>query len=299
MKFAAIDIGTNSIRLLIAEYQDGSLDKLVNELRVPRLGEGLNNGRINLKAQKRAIKVLKEYRELIEQYQADYRAVATSAIRDADNKDEFLKRVKEESGIKIDVIEGLEEARLSYLGIVKGVEKNEDNMLAIDIGGGSTEFIFGTVSGVTEYNSINLGAVRLKESHGENIEAMQDEAKEKIKAVLAVKEPQILLGVGGTITTLAAIEQELDTYQPQKIQNYELDLKTINEIFDYLAGLSLQERKKVVGLQEQRADIIIAGIVIVIAIMEYCSLRKLIVSDFGILEGIIYNNLNNGLNGSI
>lgn len=290
MNFAAIDIGTNSIRLLIAEYDGEELHKLVNELRTPRLGQGINDGVINKEAQNRAIKVLKEYKELIDEYQANYRAVATSAIRDADNKKQFLKSAKQESGIIIDVINGSQEAELSYLGITNGLGQSNDNILAIDIGGGSTELVFGTKDGVTKYNSINLGAVRLKESWGQDLEKMHCEAQDKLKTVLVDANPKMLVGVGGTITTLAAIKQSLADYNPEKIQNYQLYNNDIKQLLERLSKLDLAERKKVVGLAKDRADIIIPGIIILLEVMAMSQLKKLRVSDFGILEGIIYNN---------
>ena len=292
MNFAAIDIGTNSIRLLIAEYNNGELNRLVNKLKIPRLGEGINDGVINSKAQKRAIRVLSEYKELIDSYQAHYRAVATSAIRDAENKEEFLNRTKEESGIKIDVISGSEEAKLSYLGITSGLIKKEDNMLAVDIGGGSTEFIFGTIDGIREYKSINLGAVRLKESWGDDLEAMRSEAQSQVQEVLIDYKAEMLIGVGGTITTLASIDQNLEGYQPHKIQNYRLSFAEIENNLEDLTGLSLSARKEIAGLSKDRADIIIPGIIILLEIMKASDIKRLQVSDFGILEGIIYNNIN-------
>jgi exopolyphosphatase/guanosine-5'-triphosphate,3'-diphosphate pyrophosphatase len=291
MIFAAIDIGTNSIRLLIAEYENGQLDKLVNKLRTPRLGAGINNGSITDEAMERAIEVLIEYKELIDGYDANYRAVATSAIRDADNRNEFLEQVKLATGIEIDVISGLAEAELSYLGIANGLSADEDEILAIDIGGGSTEFVVGSQAKLTEYKSINLGAVRLHESYGSNIEEMVAEANNQTKSVLEDKHPEVLIGVGGTITTLAAIDQELAEYQPQKIQGYQLELSTINDIVEQLIKLPLEERKKVVGLQESRADIIIGGIVILLEILKLSNLKRIRVSDYGIMEGIIYNKL--------
>ncbi|MFO7819942.1 MAG: Ppx/GppA phosphatase family protein [Halanaerobacter sp.] len=291
MNFAAIDIGTNSIRLLIAEHNEGELNRLVNKLRTPRLGEGINDGIINSKAQKRAIGVLKEYQELVDSYQAHYRAVATSAIRDAENKEEFLNKTKEESGIKIDVINGLEEAELSYLGITSGLIKQEDNMLAVDIGGGSTEFIFGAIDGIREYKSINLGAVRLKESWKDDLEAMRSEAQSQVQEVLTDNKAEMLIGVGGTITTLASIDQNLEDYQPHKIQNYRLSFAEIGDILEQLKELNFAERKRIVGLAPDRADIIIPGIIILLEIMKASNLKRLQVSDFGILEGIIYNNI--------
>jgi len=295
MIFAAIDIGTNSIRLLIAEYKNGQLNKLVNELRTPRLGAGINNGLITEEAMERAIEVLIEYKELIDDYDANYRAVATSAIRDADNKNQFLEQVKLASGIEIDVLSGLDEAELSYLGITKGLSSAEDDILAIDIGGGSTEFVLGSQTNLTEYKSINLGAVRLHETYETNIEKMVTEAKKQVKSVLEDKTPETLIGVGGTITTLAAIDQELAEYQPQKIQGYQLELSTINNIFEQLIELPLEERKKVVGLQESRADIIIGGIVILLEIIKLSNLKRIIVSEYGIMEGIIYKKVELGL----
>jgi len=293
MRVGAIDIGTNSVRLLIAEQDNDGLNKLVNRLRTPRLGEGIHqSGYLNEKAILRTIKVLREYKEIIADYDAKVIAVATSAVRDAKNQDIFLKRVKGETGIDIKVIKGTEEARLSYLGVISALSNLKERILVIDIGGGSTEFIFGEEKGINDFNSIDLGAVRLTDSYGENLEEMKRESKIMIAEVLKDRNIEQLIGVGGTVTTLVSIREALESYDYDVIHGASLSKKDITKILGNLSTLSLVERKEIIGLDAKRADIIIAGIVILLEIMEVSGQAKVKVSDDSILEGVVIDTLN-------
>jgi exopolyphosphatase/guanosine-5'-triphosphate,3'-diphosphate pyrophosphatase len=293
MRVGAIDIGTNSVRLLIAEQANNGLNKLVSELRTPRLGEGIHqNGYLKKEAILRTIKVLREYKEIINNYNAEVVAIATSAVRDAKNQDIFLKRVKEETGIDIKVIKGTEEARLSYLGVVSVIEDLENQVLVIDIGGGSTEFIFGKYKDIMEFNSINLGAVRLTESYGEHLKEMKREAKDMLVNLLKDKNVEQLIGVGGTVTTLVSIREALEVYDYSIVHGSDLSKEEIIQILDDLSSLSLEERKEVIGLDAKRADIILGGIVILLEIMEQSKQDIVKVSDDSILEGVVIDILN-------
>ncbi|MCK8827506.1 Ppx/GppA family phosphatase [Natroniella acetigena] len=287
MPVAAIDIGTNSVRLLIAHKKGGQFKRLASRLETPRLGAGIyQNGYLNQDAIERTIEVLKGYRKVVEQFDATSYLVATSAVRDATNRQEFLQRVKKEVGFEVKVASGEEEARLSYLGITSSISQLEEQVLAVDIGGGSSEFIYGAQGELEEYTSINLGAVRLTEKH-DNFDEMNLLAEKMIKEVIINRGCSQLLGVGGTVTTLVAIELELEQYNRNKVDGYLLTKDSIERIFNKLASLSLVERKKVVGLQPKRADIILAGIIILLEIMEQTDSKRIQVSEAGILEGTI------------
>ncbi|TDX44396.1 Ppx/GppA phosphatase family protein [Orenia marismortui] len=290
MVIGAIDIGTNSTRLLLAEKNKQGLTELASELRTPRLGEGVHkNEFLQEDAMNRTIKTLKEYQEIIDSYNGHTIAVATSAVRDAVNKASFLERVKKEVGIDIEVIEGIDEARLSYYGITSSLEKLSKRLLAIDIGGGSTELIFGKPNKMSEFTSINLGAVRLSENYGEDLESMKKEAYRMLSGVITDKEVEQLIGVGGTVTTLVAIKESLEEYDSELVHGFKLLKRDIEKILDRLQKLSLKERKKVIGLNPKRADIILGGIIILLTVMELVDQPYLKVSDASILEGLVYD----------
>lgn len=292
MNLAAVDIGTNSLRLMIAKGSNDGLEIVVNQLRTPRLGEGINkDGHLKEEAIKRTVAVLKEYKELIAQYQATAYLVATSAVRDANNREYFLDKVKEETGFEVMAILGEEEARLSYLGITSALSDLDEDVLAVDIGGGSTEFIFGNSEEFREYRSINLGAVRLTESYKQNLNKMKDKAKEMANDILKNKKVGELVAVGGTVTTAVAIKEELQSYKREVVHGYSLSRSDIEKILDYLSNLSLEQRKEVIGLNPKRADIIVAGIVILLEIVKESGVSEIKVSDASILEGLIYDNL--------
>ncbi|WP_027339862.1 Ppx/GppA phosphatase family protein [Halonatronum saccharophilum] len=290
MAIGAIDIGTNSVRLLVGHKNDDKVKTLEAKLRTPRLGEGVDKTKIlNGKAIKRTIDVLKEYKNIIKNYNGEIYAVATSAVRSAKNKDQFLKSVKEEVGIEIDIVSGEEEARLSYLGLLSSFDNDFQGSLTIDIGGGSTEFIFANKDRVENYFSIDLGALRLTESYGGDLDNIFKEVKKSLKNINIYKEVKTLFGVGGTVTTLAAIEKKLEAYNKDIVHGTILDKESIEKIFNRLSSLSPKERVKVKGLTPKRADIILGGIIILLGIMERFKVGNLKVSDAGILEGIIYD----------
>ncbi len=294
---AAMDIGTNSTRLLIA-----TPEKIIHqETTITRIGEGLKeHQRIQDEPLARTIVVLKKYKQILTDYALDepgsHFLVATSAMRDALNKDEVVAKIKTETGFRVEIISGKREAELSYLGATGDFLGRN---VVIDIGGGSTEVIFqeenfdenfqepNFQSGRTVFTSTNLGGVRLKEDP----ELCK---KEKIAKLFAEKIPSnknfqdsSLIGVGGTITTIATVKLALDEYQWEKIHGLKMTLDKIKSIHEKLKALPLEERKKVPGLQPERADIIIYGTKILITFMEKYEFREITASDKDLLFALI------------
>ncbi|MGM0471486.1 MAG: Ppx/GppA phosphatase family protein [Bacillota bacterium] len=294
---AAIDIGTNSTRLLIAKLdQAGQLKPVVTRLKTTRLGDGVDsNSYLKSEAIVRTVEALKEYRQLIDNYRVqEIEVVATSAVRDVDNQDEFSSQVREEAGLEVDIISGQQEAKLSYRGAVKSLEQDLGKTnLVIDIGGGSTEFILGQEDNVIKSESVDVGAVRMIERKDDN-----SARRELIDSLLTTTISQLpngidrLIGVGGTITTLSAIDQQLEPYDPLAVQGSQLQLEKVQSIYTDLSQQSISQRKEVKGLQPARADIIISGVQILLSIMETLEINEIVVSDADILEGLIYKNYN-------
>ena len=289
MKLAAIDIGTNSIRLLLCKKEKEGFKAIKRRLEVPRLGAGSKEDYLTASAIKRSIDVLREYKQEAKQEGAEIIAVATSAVREAKNKDEFLKKVKAELGIKIKVLSGKKEAQIAYQGMVKSFNKLSKDILTIDIGGGSTELIYGNQNQYFDYSSFKLGAIRLTEEFEESFIAMANKVKRVLKPYLKRKKVKQLLGAGGTITTLAAVKNSLAEYDHDLIHGEKLTRQDIKRIFKRLKKLPLVERQKVAGLDADRADIILAGTIILQAIMEIIDITEITVSDQGLLEGVVYN----------
>lgn len=281
--FGAIDIGTNSVRLLIGQREAGRVKPVCRQLSTTRLGQGLQKtGLLQEEAVRRTVQTLACYARILEEYGVKkYRAVATSAVRDAANRELLLKAAREQ-GLEVEIISGEEEAWLSYTGAVS-VHRELKNPVVLDIGGGSTEMIF-QLQGQIRSSSTDVGAVRCTEASW---------SEEDIRQALAEALTQLppspfsLVGVGGTITTLAAIDQELEPYDSQRVQGYVLTKKAVEAIEKRLSALSLEERRQVPGLQPERADIILAGIKILRVILDQLAVAELVVSESDILDGII------------
>ncbi|MDD3818476.1 MAG: Ppx/GppA phosphatase family protein [Actinomycetota bacterium] len=310
MKLAAIDTGTNSTRLLISDYNDGKFVTLERKMEITRLGRDLdiNNHFISADSARKTLKVISDYSRIMKSYDIiKYRAIGTSALRKAVNSKDFISLVEKETGIKIDIISGREEAFLSFYGAVKGANLNSSNsehgpdyrILVIDIGGGSSEFILGDCDCNLEFTgSVDIGCVNLTErflDSGvpciEKINQMHSYVKERLGSTIAsIKrfKPLYVIGVAGTITTLAAIDLKLTKYDSEKIHGHILDRDRIKEIYDFICEMDTEDRKKVTGLDPKRADIIIGGIAIVIETLKMLDCKSIYVSEKDILDGIIY-----------
>ncbi len=296
MRIASIDIGTNTIRLLIVDIQNSNLKLIYQDREIVRLGEGLiHTGNLQEEPIKRALKTLKKFKACCEKKKVErIVAIATSAVREAKNQEEFLKLVKTETGIEVKVITGEEEAYYTYLGVKYGLNLNED-FLVFDIGGGSTEYI--CCSSDLKFKSTRLGVVKLTEAFLKTDPPEENELsmiKEKIKEELAKLEMETckgktVIGTAGTPTTIAAIDLKLKEYDPQKVHGHKLSLKRIEKIFLKLKSLPSKERLLIPGMEKGREDLIIAGILITIETLKYFESDIMIVSEWGIREGVILN----------
>lgn len=300
LRLAGVDIGTLTCRLLIADLpSDGKLKEVQSERRILRLGEGVDQTKqLSVAAMDRVIQCLKEWRRLIDEAQVDkVTAVATSAVRDAGNRDEFLDRVKREAGFEVELISGEEEARRTLLGIRSGLSDGVTDVLALDIGGGSTEFILDRPGQKPVVRSIDIGVVRLCErllrhdppTADEVQQAREWVAKETKAAVAGMGNYQtaIFVGTAGTITSLAAMAQKLPTYEPARIHNYQLQFSTIQEIEQTLLSRNKADRVGLPGLEKGREEVIAAGAIIIRTIMETLVQQACLVSDLGLREGVL------------
>ena len=299
-RLAGIDIGTLTCRLLIADLlPNGSLNELRSERRILRLGEGVDRSKqLKDSAMERVIQCLKEWRAVIDSYSvAASTAVATSAVRDAANRQEFLDRVKHATGFDVELISGEEEAYRTMLGIRSGLSDNVTDVLALDIGGGSTEFILDRSGQAPIVRSIDIGVVRLSERMLQHDPPTHEEVQqarewirtetEKAMGVMPKRSGLTFVGTAGTITSLAAMAQQLSTYEPARIHNYQLTLETIVNLEQQLLARTKAARVGMPGLEKNREDVIAAGAIIIRTIMETLSERECLVSDLGLREGIL------------
>lgn len=301
MKIGAIDIGTNSMRLLTTDLIDNKLTNRKKYVNTTRIGQGVDeNGFITEEAMERNINALKEYHDKCLDYGCEkIYCMGTSALRDSKNRSEFIKRAKDEAGIDVNVVDGEIEAKLGFSGVTNGIDK-EGDILVIDIGGGSTEFIFGNKEGIERNVSINIGALRLTEkylSEGYSDSAFSDMRKfinEQIKDIVAYlneKEIACVCGIGGTITSLSAVNQNLEVYSMEKVHGSVITREEVQKMMYKFVICSDEERKHINGLQPKRADIIAAGTEILICIMDNLSKKEVVVSEYDNLEGIAYSSI--------
>ncbi len=284
-RYAAIDVGTNSTRLLIGEVSGGKVFPVFFDLRTTRLGEGLAEGCfLRPGAVARTLDALSEFKLKLRAHGVGrVRAVATSAAREAANAGEFLEQARSRCGLVVEVISGEEEAFLSYKGALSALPGLSSGVV-VDIGGGSTEFTF-LAGGRLVCRSIPVGAVRLTEKPLLLSELLAF-FKDVLEEVKRLPEKN-LVGVGGTITSLAAIDQQLAVYDPQRVQGYRLSREAVTRILFLLAAKDREERRKTPGLQPERADIIVAGTTVLWAILGYLEAPEIIVSEADLLHGII------------
>lgn len=284
-RLAAIDIGTNSTRLLVAEGAGHSIQRIETGLLATRLGEGIMEGLLMPEAMERTAQAVNVFKHTAQNLGAEkIVAAATSAVRDASNQDEFLDLVKKRAGLQLRVLSGEEEAALGYKGVLAGLVVPPRSTVVVDIGGGSTELTWPR-SGRLRLSSVNAGAVRMTENGAgeEEIAALLRPPLEEIKS-LSFKN---LVGVGGTVTTMAAIDQQLTVYDPQRVHGYCLSTGSVDRILNMLQSMDIEERRKVPGLQPERADIIIAGVLILKTVLNGLGLDWVYVSECDMLYGLL------------
>jgi len=299
MRVAVIDLGSNSIRLLIKDLYGGYMATVHKELATTRLGRGIvKNSELDCQSIADTLSAVAKFINKAYSMQSEkILAFGTSAIREAKNSGDLIMRLNE-LGLDVDILSGEEEALLSFIGARAGLGLSE-TALVIDIGGGSTELILGREQ-IQKSVSLPLGAVRFTELYfsleppnPEDVEKAQEKidrlcfdfARFFHKAQSTSKITAV--GVGGTLTTLAAMDQKLEVYNPEKIQGYVLKSASIDDIYAKLLTLTLNEKRKLPGLMPQRADIITAGTFIAKTLMEKFGLNEIMISETDIMEGYI------------
>ncbi|MGF0171426.1 exopolyphosphatase [Streptomyces sp. Marseille-Q5077] len=308
-RVAAIDCGTNSIRLLVADVDPhtGELVDLDRRMTIVRLGQGVDRtGRLAPEALERTFAACRDYAAIIKEHGAErLRFVATSASRDAENRDEFVRGVMDILGVEPEVVTGDQEAEFSFTGATKELVGREDlhrPYLVVDIGGGSTEFVVGEEH-VRAARSVDVGCVRMTERHlvrggvvsdppsEEQIAAMRadiEAALDLAEETVPLREARTLVGLAGSVTTVSAIAQDLPEYDSARIHHSRIGHDRVREITDRLLRSTHAERAAVPSMHPGRVDVIAAGALVLLAIMERIGAEEVVVSEHDILDGIAF-----------
>jgi exopolyphosphatase/guanosine-5'-triphosphate,3'-diphosphate pyrophosphatase len=302
-RVAAVDIGTNSVRLLVAQVdgstpRDAKVVPLDRRMRITRLGQGVDRTRaLAPDAIERTTAVLREYRDaLTEHGVTQVRATATSAARDASNRDEFFRAAHDALGITPELISGDEEAALSFLGATADLDAPAP-YLVVDIGGGSTEFVLGTDAPVSLV-SLDMGCVRITEQFLHSDPPAPEELSNAVAVVrdLVAEVPRVipgapdaatLVGLAGTVTTIAAIELGIPEYDPEKIHHFHLTRAAAEDVFRTLATENAAQRAHNPGLEPGRVDVIVGGAAVLVGIFRVLGFDEMMVSEADILDGLV------------
>ncbi|HEY3306675.1 MAG TPA: Ppx/GppA phosphatase family protein [Candidatus Binatia bacterium] len=323
-RIATIDLGTNTILLLVVELEDdGAFRVLTDRAEIARLGEGVDRTRsLSAPGVERALEVLREYLHTCRNLAVDEIAAAgTSALRDALNAKSFRARLKHELHLDIRVLSGREEAAYSYLAVQKGLHIDARDVLVVDVGGGSTEFIWASAGKMHGLASLDLGSVRLTERYLRSDPARQEECERVIQVVdqsinkllsdwgslrpfenlmvVSQVEPQArgdagrlaMVGIAGTFTTLSAVEKGLRHYSHGEVHGSRLSRAEVERQVELYRGKTIAERKEIAGLEPKRADVILAGALAIERIMRLFGIDEVIVSDQGIRYGLLYERI--------
>ena len=297
---AAIDCGTNSTRLLVARSDgDGRLDILERCMTITRLGAHVDaSGALAPDAVARTVDALRRYRRILDDHGAErVRICATSAARDARNREDFFAAAEQVVGVRPELLGGEEEARLSFLGATAELDPSGGPFMVVDIGGGSTEFAVGTEREPDGVVSIDVGCVRLTERFlhrdppaPEELSAALSVAEayldDVVRELPAVTEAAAMVGLAGTVTTVAAVELGLAHYDRARIHHFRLSRAAAEDVFRTLATESLADRLHNPGLDPARADVIVGGCCVLVAVLRYFDLAECLVSESDILDGM-------------
>ncbi|HSK30566.1 MAG TPA: Ppx/GppA phosphatase family protein [Candidatus Limnocylindria bacterium] len=299
---AFIDIGTNAILCLIVDIRDTGRFRVLDDLAdIARLGQGVDRtGRISPEGEQRALEVLERYRDHCRNLGVEeVIAVGTSALRDAENSSEVRARYRDKLGFDIHVISGGDEAAYSFLAVQRGLSLGASEFMVFDVGGGSTEFIRGNQSGVAIAVSIDMGSVRLTERflRGDPVRAVEvapmiaaidHEIAQLPRRGIQTDPGLTLVGIAGTFTTLAAVQKQLTRYSHSDVHGSCLSLDEVRRQVGLYQEKSVAERKKIVGMDAKRADVIFAGACLIERIMNFFHADRVIVSDQGVRYGLLY-----------
>ncbi len=295
MRIATIDIGTNSTRLLICDVSDCAVNQILKLGRVTRLGRGVKrSGYLSREGMERTIETLKEFKALVQKYNVEKVVVATTeATRLAANAEEFLSRVRE-LGFEIEVLSDREEAELVFNANIKAFSPS-DKAMTVDLGGGSTEVVYGDRETIHYLESLKFGVVTLYEEFigteppkEEELQSMGGFIRKELMRVRSAL-PSLefeAYAVGGTITSVVAMEERMTVYDPEKVHGYRVTRETIERWYRKLVSIPLSERRRIVGLEENRADVIVPGVAFFRVFCEVFEKESLTVSELGLLYGL-------------
>jgi exopolyphosphatase/guanosine-5'-triphosphate,3'-diphosphate pyrophosphatase len=305
-RLGAVDIGTNSVRLLVADVSgsepDAPLRAVDRRMRITRLGQEVDAGRrLVPDAIERTVTVLREYRAALEHLGAEQvRATATSAARDAANRGEFFDAAEAALGTRPELLSGDEEARLSFLGATAGLAEPSP-YLVVDIGGGSTEFVLGTEA-PEALRSVDIGCVRVTEQFlcsdpptpeelSNAVAVVRDHIADVEREMPSMRDAKTLIGLAGTVTTIAAIEQGLPGYDSERLHHFRLTRDAAEDVFRTLALEPAEQRRHNPGLEPERVDVIVGGAIVLVVVLRALEFDELLVSEADILDGLVRSQL--------
>ena len=296
---AAIDCGSNSTRLLVTD----GFETFERQMRITRLGAGVDaSGLLSSAAISRSTSVLEEFRLVLDSYDVKrVRSIATSAVRDAENKDEFLDTAEKILGIRPELLTGVQEGRLSFRGATEGLDPEEGPFLVLDIGGGSTEFVLGTTE-VEGIQSCDIGCVGLTEQWVDHDPPLPEELlaclsvaeahiAEVIREIPEITSARKLVGLAGTVSCVAAVEQGLANYDRDLIHHFTLKKDAVEDVFRTLSSESQSQRLENPGMEEGRADVILGGLCVLVKVMRQLKFEECLVSEEDILDGLAASQL--------
>ena len=302
-RFAVIDVGTNSVKFHVGERENhGSWTTVADRAEVTRLGEGLDeNGKLGAEPVARTAEAIAGMVDEARQDDVEgIAAVGTAGMRIASNSSDLIDAVRERTGVEIEVIPGDEEARLAYVAATSGLGISDGKLVVFDTGGGSSQFTFGAPGRIEEQFSVNVGAARFTEQFGLDGPVPAEtvaEAKAAIGADLSRLDgrgrPDLLVGMGGGITNMAAVKHGLERYDPEVVQGTELDAAEIDRQIELYRTRSADERREIAGLQPKRAEVMLAGACIVRTVLDKLDRDSLVVSDRGLRHGLIVERFGN------
>ncbi len=314
MNFACIDCGSHSTRLLIAETPKASAmpATLHRDMQITKMGEGVQEtGELSSESIKRTLDVIKEYVNALDEFEvpkSNLKIIATAAARMANNRDELFESIQKLTGVEVELLDGDKEASLTFLGAVGTLEASKSKTfqspyLCLDIGGGSSEFSFGSTSKCEASVSFDIGSVNLTEKYISHDPVKPEELHSCLSVVeahlsdLVQQIPQVtntktFLGTAGTITTVAAVE--LGFYDPEKVHHFRLSIDAVEDVFRTLSTENREQRLANPGLHPGRADVIVAGLTVLVKTMRFFNFTECIVSESDLLEGAILEMTDNG-----
>jgi exopolyphosphatase / guanosine-5'-triphosphate,3'-diphosphate pyrophosphatase len=296
-RFAVIDVGTNSVKFHVGEREaDGAWRTVADRAEVTRLGEGLDDtGELGVEPIARTADAIAD---MVDEAKAEgveeIAAVGTAGLRIASNSSELIDEVRGRTGVEIEVIPGEEEARLAYVAATSGLGLSDGKLVVFDTGGGSSQFTFGAPGRIEEQFSVNVGAARFTEQFGldaavpaETVAAAKAAIGADLSRLDGSERPDLLVGMGGGITNMAAVKHGLERYDPEVIQGTELNAAEVDRQIELYRTRSADERRQIAGLQPKRAEVMLAGACIVRTVLDKLDRDSLVVSDRGLRHGLI------------